>query len=237
MKIKIELHLPDIFFDSARENNNFESLSEQISKAVLVDILNVENIRRGDDKKQEPDYISGQTGYEVTLGINDSLIPMLKGRASFDKSLHNQEQELIDSIMRALERKSKKKYSIRTNLIIFTLTPLFEWYSYFYLRGSSTYNYWCLLQANRNKLFEKIIEKYIGDQNPFEDVLIIQPTHDERYILYSAKSYAKDETFMTQIGIKTGEELLFPRYKLIACEEGPFPIVYEISELMYKRGE
>ena len=165
MRVKMELHLPDLFFDSAKQINGYESLSEQISKAILTDILHIKNVERGDEKKHEPDYISAGQGYEVTFGIRNNLIPMLRGRTPLNSSPYNQEQELINFIKESLIRKSKKTYSVRSTLIIFTLTPLLEWYSYFYLKDMPTYYFWEFVQNNRNELFQEIIQEFIGTQN------------------------------------------------------------------------
>ena len=234
MRVKIELHLPDIFFDSAKQINGYESLSEQISKAVLTDILQFKNVKRGDEKKQEPDYISDGQGFEVTFGISNNLIPMLRGRTSLNSSPHNQEQELIDSIKESLVRKSPKTYSVRTTLIIFTLTSLFQWYSWFYIKDSPYHCLWARAEKKRNELFEEIIREYIGPEKTFENVLIIQPTHDEHYILYDVKEFGNNNDFMTLIGIKETEKAVFPRYKLISCENGSPPITYEISVVLYR---
>lgn len=53
----VELHIPSNLFDSAKAENSFESVSERISKAFIKDILNELNVRRGDDKINEPDYM------------------------------------------------------------------------------------------------------------------------------------------------------------------------------------
>lgn len=156
MRVKIELHLPDIFFDSAKQINGYESLSEQISKAVLTDILQFKNVKRGDEKKQEPDYISDGQGFEVTFGISNNLIPMLRGRTSLNSSPHNQEQELIDSIKESLVRKSPKTYSVRTTLIIFTLTSLFQWYSCFYIKDSPYHCLWARAEKNEMSCSRKL---------------------------------------------------------------------------------
>lgn len=234
MKFKLELHIPDAFFESAKAENDFESLSEQISKTVLGDILKIDDIQRGNPQKSEPDYVANKTGYEVTLGIDNSLIPMLRGRKKLSNEPHNWEQGLIDSINKAIAQKATKHYCLKTNLVILTLTPLLEWYSWFYLSECSTYYWWELLQVNRNKLFHHIYKYYIETSNVFEDILILQPTHDEHYILYSVKDYAQDNSFMTKIGIKKEQKNLFPRYSMIGCEQGTFPIIYEISEVLYK---
>ena len=234
MKFNLELHMPDMFFESAKARNDFESLSEKISKAVLEDILKVSNVRRGDDKIHEPDYVAGTIGYEVTLGICSTLIPMLRGRKDLDGSPHDLERELIDAIKEALKEKGKKHYCVKTNLIIFVLTPLLEWYSLFYLGGCSTYPYWELLQKKRNALFKEIYTDYIKTNAMFEDVLILQPTHDEQYILYSVREYAANNDFMTKIAIDDGQKFMFPRYKTVGLDQGNSSIVYEIAEVLYK---
>lgn len=234
MRVKMELHLPDLFFDSAKQINGYESLSEQISKAILTDILHIKNVERGDEKKHEPDYISAGQGYEVTFGLRNNLIPMLRGRTPLNSSPYNQEQELINFIKESLIRKSKKTYSVRSTLIIFTLTPLLEWYSYFYLKDMPTYYFWEFVQNNRNELFQEIIQEFIGTQKPFDNVLIIQPTHDEHYILYDVKEFGNNNNFMTLIGIVEAEKAVFPRYKLISCENGSPPITYETSVVLYR---
>lgn len=235
MKMHLELHIPDFFFDSAKEENDFESFSERISSNIIQDILGCTNVCRGDDKKHEPDYIANGVGYEVTFGISDSLITALKRIKPFDKVPQKIEQDLIESISNALKRKSEKNYSCRTNLIVFTLTPLLDWYSEFYLKQCSTYPWWESLQRNRNNLFELIIEKYIGPNKAFDDVFIVQPTHDEHYVLYSIKKYEEDEPFMTLIGMKKEDCYLLPRYKLISYTPDETLITYEISEVMYTR--
>ena len=235
MKLKLELHFPEFFFDSAKGENEFESSSEQISKAILQDILGYSDVRRGDPLQHEPDYMSSAAGYEVTLGIGKSLIPILRGRQQkFDNASRDQEECVIHAILQALSQKSKKVYSVKPTLIIFTIFPLFVWYSYFYLKDCNSYPYWKMCQARRNELFEKITEEYIGSNKPFENVLIIQPTHDERYILYDINAYARDLDFMTQIGINEDSKILFPRYKLISFEPGLSPMTQEITVVMYK---
>ena len=78
MSLELELSIPPHFFDSAKEENDFESVSERIAKQFLKEICGVNNLRRGDDKVSEPDYVSNNSGYEVTFAIKQSLIPQLK---------------------------------------------------------------------------------------------------------------------------------------------------------------
>lgn len=63
-----ELHIPPHFFDSAKAENHFESVSERIAKVFLSNIMSIAPLARGDDKQGEPDYICGEDGYEVAQG-------------------------------------------------------------------------------------------------------------------------------------------------------------------------
>ena len=75
MSFKAELSIPPHFFDSAKASNAFESMSEVMAKQFLKLILNLEDIQKGNPDLGEPDYISGEDGFEVTLAIRASLIP------------------------------------------------------------------------------------------------------------------------------------------------------------------
>lgn len=110
MSIELELSIPPHFFDSAREENNYESVSEKIAKVFLKEVCGVDDIHRGDDKKSEPDYVSNNSGYEVTFAIKQSLIPQLKGVQPLNHSNRNTEMETISDIQTALERKKEKTY-------------------------------------------------------------------------------------------------------------------------------
>ena len=86
----------------------------------------------------------------------------------------------------------------------------------------------------RNALFKEIYTDYIKTNAMFEDVLILQPTHDEQYILYSVRKYAANNDFMTKIAIDDGQKFMFPRYKTAGLDQGNSSIVYEIAEVLYK---
>lgn len=126
MSIELELSIPPHFFDSAREENNYESVSEKIAKVFLKEVCGVDDIHRGDDKKSEPDYVSNNSGYEVTFAIKQSLIPQLKGVQPLNHSNRNTEMETISDIQTALERKKRKNI-------------LFAYYvSYYYSRNHNS---------------------------------------------------------------------------------------------------
>ena len=93
-----ELRIPPHFFDSAKEENHFESVSERIAKSFLIDILNINDIKRGNPELQEPDYIFGEQGYEVTFAIKQSLIPQLKGVRELNGTPNNIEESKMDKV-------------------------------------------------------------------------------------------------------------------------------------------
>lgn len=158
-----ELHIPPCFFDSSSANNNFESVSERVAKAFLSDIVNSPNLIRGDDKINEPDYISDGNGFEVTFAINSSLIPQIKGVKELDGSKHNIEEGLIADITDAVERKAKKIYSCKPTLVLITISTLVTWYSSLYFKESHPMAQmaWRLFAAKRNKLFRDLYNRYI----------------------------------------------------------------------------
>ena len=212
MVIDVELNIPPKFFDSAKEDNQYESVSERIAKQFIISILNVPNIRRGDDKLKEPDYISGSNGFEVTFAINKSHIPQLKGVKPIDPSSWNIEQELIDNVLDAINRKSQKTYSCPTSLIIITLETLYTWYYSLYTKEIGWFDkiVWKAYTKKRNDFFDGVFENYIST-GLFDNIYIIQPTHSKEFALYDIKLYAQSgEGFITRVGITNPD--IFPTY-------------------------
>lgn len=210
-----ELRIPPHFFDSANAENHFESVSERVAKAFLSDIVNVPNLLRGDDKLGEPDYISGDHGYEVTFAVNPTLIPQLKGVKELDGAQHNIEQSLISDITEAVSRKAGKTYSCKTNLVIIAISTLVTWYSslYFKEKDPMAQMAWNVYAARRNKLFQDLYEQYILAQK-FENIYIIQPTHDGTFALHNIKSFGeKHENYLTHV--QASNPRAFPTYQLI----------------------
>lgn len=124
----VELYIPSNLFDSAKAKNKFESVSERIAKAFIKDILNEPDVRRGDDKISEPDYMVNKKGYEVTFATESKTIQLLKGMKEIDDSRRNIEEELIKAISEATERKANKNYSCISNLVIIAISTMYTWY-------------------------------------------------------------------------------------------------------------
>lgn len=237
MKFITELNIPPHFFDSASAENAFESVSERIAKMFLKDILNIDNIRRGNDKIKEPDYIGEECGtekgFEVTFAVNNSLIPQLKGRKALDKEKHNIEDMLISDISDALDRKSKKEYVCETNLVVLTVSSLIGWYYFLFdnidaFPGKLANR---MLTKRRNVFFEEIYTNYIKTGH-FKNVYIVHPTLDSRFILFDIRSFAERLDFAACIETDIPER--FPTYKVTNVEKTDGPICSEITIINYQ---
>ena len=223
MEVNVELNIPPHFFDSANEKNNFESVSERIAKQILTTILGIENIRRGDAEAFEPDYVSGDVGYEVTFAIENSLIPQLKGVRPLNTSNRNIEHELIKDITNAVDRKAAKKYSCPTSVVVISIETLITWYTSFKSEENdfetrilkSIYEKGYL--KNRNEFFKHLADEYI-EKGIFKDIYILQPTHTGEFALYDILQYKDNpKDFISFIGVSHPEA--FPTYKVISVNK------------------
>lgn len=215
MSVKVELNIPPHFFDSAKAENHFESVSERIAKAFLVDILKLSGIERGDPAQHEPDYVLDNHGYEVTFAIEQSLIPQLKGVRELDLAKYNIEETLVNDITNAANRKAAKTYSCIPNLVIILVSTLPTWYYPLYFKEIDPFSKlaWKKKTAKRNKLFDDLYINYI-QAGKFENIYIIQPTFDESFAFFDISSYGSGtEDFITHV--KTNRPKAFPTYKVI----------------------
>ena len=211
----LELRIPPHFFDSAKAENHFESVSERIAKAFLSEIMGISTLVRGDDKQGEPDYICGEDGYEVTFAISSSLIPQIKGVKALDGKKNNIEESLIYAITDAVDRKAAKTYSCVPALVIIAIDTLPTWYHSLYFHESDLFAQmaWRVGAAKRDKLFNDLYAQYIRT-NKLKNILIIQPTFDGTFAFYNIGEFAqKNENFLTHV--KVSKPKAFPTYQLV----------------------
>ena len=220
MVVDVELNIPPKFFESAKLDNKFESVSERIAKQFITSILKIPSVKRGNAELKEPDYVSEGLGFEVTFAVNEALIPQLKGVKPIDPSMWNMEEELIDSVLDAVERKAKKTYSCPTSLVVITLETLYIWYHTIYSGVSKDWFEqlaWNIYTKKRNTLFNDIFKKYIQTK-VFDNVYIIQPTHVKEFAFFDINGFVnKDEEFVTRVGVTNPE--LFPTYSIIQVQK------------------
>ena len=232
-----ELHIPPNFFDSAKAENHFESVSERIAKAFLSGIMNISSLIRGDDKQSEPDYICGTDGYEVTFAISSSLIPQIKGVVALDGKKNNIEESLICAITDAAERKAAKTYSCVPALVVIAIDTLPTWYHSLYFHETDPFARlaWRAGAKKRDKLFNELYELYIRT-NKLKNIYIIQPTCDGTFAFYDVDLFVqKDECFLTHV--KASNPKAFPTYKLIDAGKLTDVSSFEIKIVNYSFSE
>lgn len=228
-----ELHIPPHFFDSANADNHFESVSERIAKAFLLEIMSISPLIRGDDKQGEPDYICGEEGYEVTFAVSSSLIPQVKGVKALDGRKNNIEESLICAITDAAKRKAAKTYSCVPALVIIAIDTLPTWYHTLYFHESDPFAKmaWRVGAAKRDKLFYDLYEQYIRT-NKLKNIYIIQPTFDGTFAFYNIEEFAqKNENFLTHV--KASNPKAFPTYQLVDAGELADVSSFEIKIVNY----
>ena len=232
-----ELRIPPYFFDSAKAENHFESVSERISKAFLSGIMNISPLLRGDDKQSEPDYICGEDGYEVTFAISSSLIPQIKGVKALDGKKNNIEESLICAITDAADRKAAKTYSCVPELVIIAIDTLPTWYHSLYFHEDDLFAQmaWRVGAAKRDKLFHDLYDKYICTDK-LKNIYIIQPTFDGTFAFYDINNFIKkDKNFLTHV--KVDNPKAFPTYQLVDAGDLDDVTSFEIKIVNYTINE
>lgn len=241
MEITYELYIPPMFFSSANRENDYESPSERIVKGILVNLLHISDdlVIRGNEANSEPDYSISGKGYEVTFGITDDVIRQLKGIDSLNHEAIPIEEYLIKAISESLERKVKKSYSLRTTLIVFCIQPFPIWYTKSPSEAGSDdivnicFSSWLeSQQKKRNDFFNKLFNQYVLNGH-FEDILILQLTHEGHYVIYSINDFIQTsgENFMHLAGFTQKHK--FPHCKVVDSKMGePFsPIICKYNIL------
>lgn len=203
MTYKCEMYIPDLFFCSARKENDMESLSERIAKALLGNFLKVtqENIIRGNENAGEPDYLIDSQGFEGTTALTEDRICQLRGVKTLSDSESNVEEQLISVIQKAINKKKKKKYSVKTSLIVFCLDPLPDWETVaeedktsIYNENNDTVTFFIKPYVSRKDTFFQSLYYDVIDNGLFQTVIIINLTLDKKIICYDIKQTVERTT-------------------------------------------
>lgn len=238
MNIKLELSIPLHFFDSARAENDFESVSEKIAKVVISSILKCDNLSRGNPNNKEPDYISGDEGFEVTLAISDSLVPYFKGINRSDGRPHNLESDLVEDISKIVKQKAEKIYDRKPYLIILALNPYPAWYYPLFTNGTTKFEFGELFVWARNNLFQSLYDNNIKNEKNFKNIYILQPMLNQQFVLYDIAAFGDElqQDFMIQLGIQPGREIAFPNFRCVSVDDAdnPIPMNFIIWPKIYR---
>lgn len=198
-------YFPPDFFASARASNEYESLSERIVKAILCNLYDAKDdeVLRGNDKKDEPDYIVNGKGFEVTFGTPIGFIPYLQGKQKARSSNMFSEDEIIKGIDEAVSRKAQKRYACTgVTVVVLSIHPILYWYlnepqssideNDLSLENMVDYMFPDVYQKafmrKRNDCFRRLYSNFVKN-GAFDDVLIMQSTFDSKYVIYSVKRF------------------------------------------------
>ena len=198
VSVDIEVHLPPALFSSRIEGEKtIDSPSEQIAKNVIALLENTdpEAIRLGLTSNKEPDYMLGDSGFEVTWSEPNSLIRQFQGAVPLSKT--SLRMEMFDDYLSArLQAKATARHdgkycgAEQVSLCCISITPYIRWYftepSYFSICSLGDWRDEVIVRA-RNKVWRKIYDTYI-ETGIFENIYVIQPTHDSHYVCYDMKA-------------------------------------------------
>lgn len=190
LEIKYKRYYPKDFFNSNNEKLGIVSLSEQLSRAIIINTLNIdeEKIVQGDPQKKQPDYIFNKTnGLEVTFAATPFTIQSILDEQF---NVEDIEHEIIKSILEACNRKKEKlidgNYSNvkNTGLFLIELDPVFPWYQEYYGDINQT------MYRKRDELFSKLYKDYIIN-DIFSDIYLLIITELQNYILFNIRDFSE----------------------------------------------
>ncbi len=231
LEIRYKRYYPKSFFYSTNDKQGVVSLSEQLSRAIIIHTLGLDEneIAKGYPQKKQPDYIIGnKNGLEVTFAASASTIPqILTGR--FDGV--DIEDEVIASVAQACSRKMEKvavgNYASvdSTGLFLIELDPIYPWYQEIFGRVAPD------LGEKRDLFFLRLYEEYILS-GVFSDIYLLIFTELENYVLFSLKTFNERRealgNWMKEIKIVNRRAL--PYYNPISIKPTPGMNIHYIVE-------
>lgn len=231
LEIRYKRYYPKSFFYSTNDKQGLVSLSEQLSRAIIIHTLglNEGEIAKGYPQMKQPDYIIGnKNGLEVTFAASASTIPQIL-TGQFDGV--DIEDEIIASVAQACSRKMEKvaegNYAgvESTGLFLIELDPIYPWYQEIFGRVAPD------LGEKRDYFFVRLYEEYIAS-GVFSDIYLLIFTELENYVLFSLKTFNESRDilgkWMKEIKIVNRHTL--PYYKPVSIKPTPGENIHYIVE-------
>jgi hypothetical protein len=231
LEIRYKRYYPKSFFYSTNDKQGVVSLSEQMSRAIIIHTLELDEntVVKGYPGKKQPDYIiDNKNGMEVTFAASASTIPQIL-TGHFDGV--DIENEIATSIVEACERKMEKVIEGNyanvesTGLFLIELEPIYPWYQEAF--GGTAPE----LGENRDALFAKLYEYYIVN-GVFSDIYLLIFTELENYVLFSIRAFnerhADTGAWMKEIKLLNRHAL--PYYKATSLKPTPGADIHYIVE-------
>ncbi len=164
--INFNVFFPKNFFDKGT-NEKFQLFL--IGK--IIDSFNEDDVEWGNPRKNEPDLIINNVPFELTLASTvEDTSTFIKKIIEYTLKSNNVEELLIECIIEACNKKTRKQYcTVDNTLSILLVMPVYIWCAPLYSSIPE------LLPPNKlPKLLFDIKTQYI-DNGKFKDVLIHMP--------------------------------------------------------------
>ena len=218
MAVEMNLYVSDGFFKAPDKGPLSESPSEELSREVLGCVFQIDpkSIRKGNPSRKDPDcMLPDGSGIEVFWGESEQSLRQLEGDVPPTRtgiSPLDFEYTIKSRIDNKTQKQKKGNYSAATNvsLCCILVTPVISWYftAPEYVDCSAGIQFDEYAKTRRELFWEALHDQYI-ESGPFENIYIICPTHDGRYICFDIKGYHNDEEWFTLIASKNGYCLPF----------------------------
>ena len=222
MPVEMNIYVSEDFFKAPNEGPLSESPSEKLSREVLGCVFQIDpkSIRKGNPDRKEPDcMLPDGSGVEVFWGEPDQSLRQLEGNVpptGVGISPLEFEFTIKNRIDKKTQKQKKGNYSGARNvsLCCILVTPVISWYftvpEYMDCSAGNRFDDWAKMQ--RELFWEALHYQYI-ESGLFENIYIICPTHDRRYICFDIKGYHNDEDWF--ILIASRNENCLPHCELV----------------------
>lgn len=197
IKRRNAVYIPDGFYD--KEKN--EPFVLNIMSKVFPNV----KWENGNANNKEPDYISNELPFEITLASNNKKNNFIQRRKNLNYQTEDAEQDLIDYIYNSINKKSKKNYSIENiNLCILLAIPCYNW-----VDNYNRHSYFReLLIWRRDNFFNLIRTEYI-EKNFFKEIFIILPNINKNWSLIEVSTNKQHIIEFTDEELESGKYPFF----------------------------
>jgi hypothetical protein len=171
--VQYRMHLPDDFLQ--------KEVNERCVCELLCRAIPTQQVRRGDPKLREPDYLLDGVGVEVTLATEGKHPPNFLGEyCDGAYGITEAQNAMTMPILAALERKSRKEYRSRpVRVAVLCMLELFGWTGDVF--GDTVQD---LPYREREAFFSIVRMRYI-ETGIFSDVLLLVPTLERAWAVFS----------------------------------------------------
>lgn len=210
--IRVGMYIPDEFFESARGDSKAESSTEKLARAYIVNLLKIDDkeLPRGNPIKHEPDFVYGNEGFEVTIGMKNDFICQLKSEKPLCVDDAEVNQRLADgirvNIKKKVDKQEKAYYCVPTSLVVICALPCISWEFENLLKPKTivcdnivntiNVDVDSIFQFSCDNLFNELGKRYINSKL-FKNINLILPslTYRDSMIVYDIQKYLDGDRY------------------------------------------